>query len=85
MRRCQHLGNIPYQVYCLSIDLIGSTNSGLKFATSVLDNFNKSLVQQIKPHLEKLGLIHVLLKFTGDGWLLMTENCDDVPALCCLS
>jgi tetratricopeptide (TPR) repeat protein len=72
-------------VYCLSIDLIGSTQAGLKLTTSRLDQFNIALVEQIKPHLEKLRLTDVLLKFTGDGWLLMTHKAEKVPALCCLA
>ena len=72
-------------VFCLSIDLIGSTEAGLKLTTQRLDSFNISLVNQIRPHLEKLGLTDALIKFTGDGWLVMTEKVKDVPALCCLA
>ena len=72
-------------VYCLSVDLIGSTQAGLKIPTSKLDRFNKSLVEQISPHLERLELLGVVIKFTGDGWLLMTNEVDKVPALCCLA
>src|SRR5271157_668905 len=72
-------------VSCLSIDLIGSTKAGLELTTAQLDRFNRSLVSQLKPHLEKLGLSGALLKFTGDGWLLMTGVADEVPALCCLA
>ncbi|MGA2670080.1 MAG: hypothetical protein ABSF21_01485 [Dehalococcoidia bacterium] len=72
-------------VYCFAMDLIGSTKAGLELTTSSMDRFNTSLVEQIKPHLEKLGLIDALLKFTGDGWLLMTEKANKVPALCCLA
>jgi tetratricopeptide (TPR) repeat protein len=50
-----------------------------------LATFNRALVEQIAPHLEALGLTDALLKFTGDGWLLMTEKANDVPALCCLA
>jgi hypothetical protein len=44
-----------------------------------------SLVQQIMPHLQHLGLSDALLKFTGDGWLLMTYKAEKVPALCCMA
>jgi hypothetical protein len=72
-------------VYCLSIDLIGSTKTGIEITTSKLDRFNISLVEQINPHIEKLELDGVLVKFTGDGWLLMTSDIEKVPVLCCLA
>jgi tetratricopeptide (TPR) repeat protein len=72
-------------VYCLSMDLIESTRTGLEFSTATLDHFNMSLVQQIMPHLQHLGLSDALLKFTGDGWLLMTHKAEKVPALCCMA
>ena len=72
-------------VYCLSIDMIGATEVGLKFTTREFDRFNRRLVEQIKPHLEKLWLVDALLKFTGDGWLLMIHGAEEVPALCCLA
>src|SRR3990172_8380471 len=72
-------------VSCLSIDLIGSTKTCIEFSTLNLDRFNISLVEQIGPHLEGLGLSDVLIKFTGDGWLLMTYDISHVPALCCLA
>ena len=61
-------------VYCLCMDLIESTKAGLEFSTAKLDHFNISLVEQIRPHLVKLGLDDATLKFTGDGWLLMTHG-----------
>jgi len=72
-------------VHCVSIDLIGATEAGLKFTTREFDRFNRQLVEQIKPHLEKLWLADSLLKFTGDGWLLMIHGAEKVPALCCLA
>ncbi|MCK5642653.1 MAG: hypothetical protein KAJ19_17730, partial [Gammaproteobacteria bacterium] len=77
--------NIVKLVFCLSIDLIGSTNAGLKLTTQKLDRFNISLINQIQPHLKKLGLTDALLKFTGDGWLVMTDEPKKAPALCCLA
>jgi tetratricopeptide (TPR) repeat protein len=65
--------------------MIGSTEAGLKLSTTQFYRFNRELVKQIKPHLEGLGLVAVLLKFTGDGWLLMTDEEDKVPVLCCLA
>ena len=72
------------QVFCLSIDMIGSTKAGIAMTTAMHDRFNKQLVDQIRPHLEKLDLSNELLKFGGDGWLLMTDDASKVPALCCL-
>ena len=75
----------PCTVYCLCIDMIGSTEAGLKMTSQELDTFNRALVKQIAPHLQCLGLTDALLKFTGDGWLLMTNQESRVPALCCLA
>jgi tetratricopeptide (TPR) repeat protein/class 3 adenylate cyclase len=72
-------------VFCLSIDMIGSTKAGLKFTTKQRDRFNIQVVNQIRPHLEKLGLTQSLVKFTGDGWLVMTDEPDELLALCCLA
>jgi class 3 adenylate cyclase len=72
-------------VSCLAIDLIGSTRVGLDLTTAMLDRFNISLVEQINPHLQALGLENCLVKFTGDGWLIMTPDANEVPALCCLA
>ena len=72
-------------VFCLSIDMIGSTKAGLELSTQKLDKFNIALANQIKPHIEKLDLTDALIKFTGDGWLVMTERAEKVSALCCLA
>jgi len=72
-------------VYCVCIDMIGSTKMGLELSTRKLDRFNQALVEQIKPHLESLELTNILIKFTGDGWLLMTDNGNKVPSICCLA
>ena len=71
-------------IYCLSLDLIGSTRFGMQLTTRELDTFNLQLVRQIQPHLASLGLAQAIIKFTGDGWLLMTEDVRKVPGLCCL-
>ena len=75
----------PNNVYCLSIDIIGSTAFGLELPTIQNDRFNTSLVKQIKPHLEKLELNEALIKFTGDGWLVMTHDVGKIHALCHLA
>ena len=75
----------PNNVFCLCIDMIGSTKTGLNLSNQKFDRFNRSLVQQIYPHLTKLDLTKALLKFTGDGWLLLTKEAKNVPSLCCLA
>jgi tetratricopeptide (TPR) repeat protein len=71
-------------VYCLSIDLIESTVPGLRMTQVELDRFNRALVSQIEPHLEALQFDDLLVKFTGDGWLLMTPEVRDAERLCAL-
>lgn len=74
----------PSVVYCLCIDMIGSTEAGLQYSTQDFDKFNSALVQQIEPHWVafNLDLDRTLVKFTGDGWLLMTDRPAMVFALC---
>nr|AAU82142.1 pentatricopeptide (PPR) repeat-containing [uncultured archaeon GZfos10C7]QNO54052.1 hypothetical protein JNMMCFNH_00004 [Methanosarcinales archaeon ANME-1 ERB6] len=73
-------------VVCLSMDLIGSTKFMLGLTTPQQDRFNRSLVKQIRPHIEKLGLTDSLVKFTGDGWLVLTDNKPNkIQVLCCLA
>jgi tetratricopeptide (TPR) repeat protein len=72
-------------VYCLSIDLIGSTIPGLRMTQGELDRFNRALVAQIEPHLEALAFDDLLVKFTGDGWLLMSPELRDAERLCALA
>ena len=73
-------------VFCLCIDLIGSTSFMLGLTTPQQDRFNRSLVNQIRRHLKKLELTDCLVKFTGDGWLVMTDKRPTkVQALCCLA
>ena len=69
--------------YCLSIDMISSTRTLLQVTTAQFDKFNKELTAQITPHLKGLSLDHTdaLLKFTGDGWLIMTAEVDKVLGL----
>ena len=59
-------------VYCLGIDMIESTMPGLRMTQTELDRFNRALVAQIEPHLEALRFEDLLIKFTGDGWMLMS-------------
>ena len=61
-------------VYCLCIDMKDSTTLTLAFPTLKRDAFNRALVKQIQPHLGKLDLSGEVVKFTGDGWLIMTTS-----------
>jgi tetratricopeptide (TPR) repeat protein len=48
--------------------------------------FNNALVDQITPHLKALSLDDALVKFTGDGWLVIApDSAKLVPSLCCLA
>jgi tetratricopeptide (TPR) repeat protein len=75
----------PRLTLCLNMDLKGSTASGLKLSTKKLDRFNLALVDQLGPHLRSVQLEHALVKFTGDGWLVMSDEQEDAPRLCCLA
>lgn len=72
-------------VYCLGIDMIESTMPGLRMTQVELDRFNRALVAQIEPHLENLKFDDLLIKFTGDGWMLMSPEVRDAERLCALA
>ncbi len=74
-------GALP--LYCLSVDLVGSTRKGLSLRSWEADKFNLALIGQITPHLEALRLDEAVVKFTGDGWLVMSPTA--VSQLCCLA
>lgn len=75
----------PRLTLCLAIDLKGSTATGMKLSTRRRDRFNLALVNQMHPYLEAVGLQHTLIKFTGDGWLVMSDDPDDAAPMCCLA
>ena len=75
----------PRLTLCLAMDLKKSTTAGLKLTTKKLDRFNLALVNQLRPHLHAVGLDKALIKFTGDGWLIMSDEPDDAAPLCCLA
>ena len=72
-------------VYCLGIDLIESTMPGLRMTQVELDRFNRALVAQIEPHLQALRFEDLLVKFMGDGWMLMSPEVQDAERLCALA
>jgi tetratricopeptide (TPR) repeat protein len=75
----------PRLTLCLAIDLKQSTSAGLRLSTRRLDRFNLALINQLTPHLRAVGLASVRMKFTGDGWLLMSSDPDHAAPLCCLA
>lgn len=75
----------PRLTLCLAMDLKGSTTAALKLSSKRLDRFNLALINQLTPHLEAVGLEETVVKFTGDGWLVMTDVQEDVAPLCCLA
>lgn len=75
----------PRMTLCLAIDLHKSTAAGLRLSTKRLDRFNLALVNQLRPHLLAVGLENALIKFTGDGWLIISDDPEDAAPLCCLA
>src|SRR6476659_2239404 len=75
----------PRMTLCLAIDLKKSTAAGLLLTTKRLDRFNLALVRQFTPHLVAVGLEGALIKFTGDGWLVLSDDPEDAAPLCCLA
>lgn len=75
----------PRMTLCLAIDLKGSTAAGLRLSTRRLDRFNLALVRQFTPHLMAVGLEGALVKFAGDGWLVVTDDTEHAAPLCCLA
>jgi len=75
----------PRLTLCLAIDLMGSTTAGLRLSSRKLDRFNMALVEQLNPYLELVQLDDAIVKFTGDGWLVMSDEQEDAAKLCCLA
>ncbi len=73
------------EAFSLSIDLIGSTLVGLQMSSIQRKQFNKALVEQIVPYLEELELNDSLIKFTGDGWLIIRPDHTRVKAMVVLA
>lgn len=71
--------------YCLAIDLVGSTAAGQGRSTVENDRFNRALVAHLGGYIRTANLGQTLIKFEGDGWLVMTTEVDRVPALCCVA
>lgn len=74
-------------VYCLSIHMSEPATSARTVGEAELarqDRFNIILAEHLKPHIRNLQLSDIFIKFTGNGFLLMTDLPDRVPALGCL-
>lgn len=72
-------------IYCLSIDIIDSTNELLKNSSAVRDSFNYALTRVLNPFLVKMDLKKAFVKFTGDGWLITIEESSSLTSLICLA
>src|SRR4051812_26024901 len=72
------------ETYCLAIDLVGSTAAGQSRSTAENDRFNRALVTHLGGYIHVANLGRTLIKFEGDGWLVMTKDANLVPALCCV-
>jgi hypothetical protein len=62
------------QVVCLSIDMVRSVDATLVMSNIQRDRFNLAFVKQITPYLDQLRLLDAVIKFTGDGWLIMKQG-----------
>src|SRR6476659_6517755 len=75
----------PRLTLCLAMDLKASTTTGLALSSRKIDRFNLALVNHISPQLQAVQLEHAVVKFTGDGWLVMSDDQEDAARLCCLA
>ena len=75
----------PRLTLCLAMDLKASTRTGLALSSRKVDRFNLALVNHISPQLQAVQLEHAVVKFTGDGWLVMSDEQEDAARLCCLA
>ena len=75
----------PRLTLCLAMDLKASTRTGLALSSRKIDRFNLALVNHISPQLQAVQLEHAVVKFTGDGWLVMSDEQEDAAKLCCLA
>lgn len=71
--------------YCLAIDIVGSTAASQTRSTAENDRFNRALVAHLGGYIRAASLGRTLIKFEGDGWLVMTTDVDLVPVLCCVA
>jgi class 3 adenylate cyclase len=72
-------------VFCLCIDIVGSTAAGLQMDSRQRNEFNKVVVEQIEPYLSEFELEDAVVKFTGDGWLVMRPGEETIPSLVALA
>jgi class 3 adenylate cyclase len=71
-------------VYCLALDMIGGTEFGLRLSQEKYREWTLALPEQLRRHWNALDLSDAMLKFEGDGWLVLTPETRLVKELCCL-
>jgi class 3 adenylate cyclase len=71
-------------VYCLVLDMIGGTKFGLGLSQDKYRKWTVALPKQLSRHWDALNLSDAMLKFEGDGWLILTPETRLVSELCCL-
>ena len=71
-------------VHCLALDMIGGTRFGLSLTQDEYRAWTLALPKQLKRHWDALDLSDAMLKFEGDGWLVLTPESRLVKELCCL-
>ena len=71
-------------VYCLVLDMIGGTEFGLRLSQEKYREWTLALPEQLRRHWNALDLSDAMLKFEGDGWLVLTPETRLVKELCCL-
>lgn len=73
------------QVIALVVDLVGSTEQGLKMAEPRLRRFNREVVNQLWPYLREFDLEGSRVKFTGDGWLIFNPDMSRLRSMVALA
>ncbi|MBS3910182.1 MAG: hypothetical protein KGZ93_11285 [Actinobacteria bacterium] len=79
--------NRQHLVYCLSIQMSEPATPEREAGEAVLarqDRLNVILAEHLKPHIHNLRLSDIFVKFTGNGFMLMTDRSERVRALSCL-
>lgn len=71
-------------VYCFLIDVMRSTMQMDRRSSAAVDRFDAAFGNYLDSLLEPLGLSLIRQDSTGDGVKLLTDNVNDLQALCCL-
>src|SRR5690606_14611924 len=73
------------EVYALYIDMIGSTKFRLSLNSYQLMEFDTAFVEQIGRYIARLQIEDAVIKFTGDGWLLMKPGANAIASFSSLA